>query len=81
MKRTVFIGLLTGAMTYVASLGAVASADGPQPLPEGACNQGTAIGYVGYNVVPHWKDWDHDGEYACYHLNPTYPPGEGSGLE
>jgi hypothetical protein len=53
---------------------------GPHPLPDAACNA-ELVGYGasgGYNVVPHWKDWDGDGEFACYHLNPLYPPGNDS---
>ena len=81
-KRLVATVLLTAAAMGGSSLGSVASAFGPQPLPDAACNQGTAIPWTGYmdNVIPHWKDWDGDGTFACYHLNPTYPPGN-AGME
>lgn len=82
MKRTLIVCLLAFALLLV-SFGGVASAFGPQPMPDHACNQGTAIPWTGYldNSIPHLKDWDGDGVFACYHLNPTYPPGDGSGLE
>jgi hypothetical protein len=82
-NRAIVIGSLTAASLCLMSLGSAASALGPQPLPEAACNRGTAIPWTGYfdNAIPHWVDWDGDGEPACYHLNPTYPPGVGSGLE
>jgi hypothetical protein len=82
MKRALIVSVLTGVLAYAASLGSMAYAAGPQPLPEAACNRGTAIPWTGYldNTIPHWVDWNGDGEPACYHLNPTYPPG-GPSLE
>jgi len=79
MRTTLRSGLLALALL---SLGAPAVlAFGPQPLPDAACNAEDHGGYAAqgyYNTVPHWKDWDGDNEYACYHLNPLYPPGDAS---
>jgi hypothetical protein len=78
MKKPIRACLMATALV---SLGApTVLAFGPQPMPDAACNA-EKVGYAasgGYNVVPHWKDWDGDGEYACYHLNPNYPPGNPS---
>jgi hypothetical protein len=78
MRTSIGAGLL---VTALACTGAPAAfAFGPQPMPDAACNA-ERVGYWaqgGYNTVPHWKDWDGDGVYACYHLNPLYPPGNPS---
>ena len=78
MRKSVLATLLA---IMLVSLGATTVlAFGPQPVPDAACNA-ELVGYEasgGYNVVPHWKDWDGDGEFACYHLNPIYPPGDAS---
>ncbi len=78
MRKSIRACLMAVAL---AAMGApTALALGPQPMPDAACHA-ELVGYWaegGYNTVPHWKDWDGDGEYACYHLNPIYPPGNGS---
>ena len=53
-----------------------------QPMPDAACNAGTiqARGLVDAGArrhIPHLHDFDADGDFACYHFNPTdhYGPG------
>ena len=81
MRKINRAGLLAVTLATVAAPTALAG--GPQLMPDKACNAEDHGGYAAqgyYNVVPHWKDWDGDGTYACYHLNlnPFVPPGDGS---
>lgn len=76
MKRGTLIALIAVTLVLLMSFWSAALA-GPQPLPESACNQGTANANTHAqdgDTVAHHHDFDGDGQEACYHFNPTYPP-------
>lgn len=70
VRRSATAAIMTLALAF--AIAAPAYAHGPQPLPEAACNHGTANAHgsipghaAGHDHVPH----DHgDG---CVHVNPT----------
>ena len=76
----VAIPLFAAAVSMLVPTGAwAAPPTGPQPLPEAACNEGTANARgntptEARDFVAHFHDFDSDGIRACYHANPTYPP-------
>jgi hypothetical protein len=69
--------LLIGAFAFAGGAGAA----GPQRLPDAPCNDGTATAHAqeagGAESIPHLHDFDNDGVWACYHLNPTASPPPG----
>jgi hypothetical protein len=75
MKRLALILVMLAYMTFLVM---PAAAVGPQPLPDAACNQGTANAHAqgagGAEYIAHQHDFNSDGVFACYHRNPTYPP-------
>ena len=76
MKRLVLIPVVFACMTFLVT---PAGATGPQPLPDAACNQGTANAEAqaasgALHHIASLHDFDSDGVFACYHRNPTYPP-------
>lgn len=60
------------AALFVLGAPASAFAHGPQPLPEAACNEGTANAHtsLGANAAGH-DHIPHDHGFGCVHVNPT----------
>lgn len=73
---------LCAVFMLVPTGGWAAPPTGPQPMPAGACNEGTVNARTNTptearDFVPHLHDFDQDQVFACYHANPTYPPATG----
>lgn len=84
MRRrfSVVLAAIIGFVALVVVAPSASAQGGPQPLPDAACNAGTANahGHIPAGVheqVAHLHDFDNDTIFGCYHGNPVnFEPGE-----